>query len=263
MEQTRILAIDWSGALHGAERHIWLAEADDAGRLVRLEAGRDRKAMLEHLLDEFDRTPHSVVGFDFAFSFPAWFIRQLGLADVREVWARVARDGEAWLATCEPPFWGRHGRRRPELGGPAFRQLEFSLQSRGKSVFQIGGSGSVGTGSIRGMPVLAEISRAGASIWPFDPPGWPRAVEIYPRLLTGPVVKSNPVARAAYLDRQTPGLDPIHRRLAVESEDAFDAAISALVMAAHTTELASLEINTDPVVQLEGQIWQPALAPQT
>ena len=43
----------------------------------------------------------------------------------------------------------------------------------------------------------------------------------------------------------------------VESEDAFDAAISALVMDDHVADLAALRPSTDPVTLLEGDVWRP------
>ncbi|MBK8180793.1 MAG: hypothetical protein IPK67_18245 [Planctomycetes bacterium] len=68
---------------------------------------------------------------------------------------------------------------------------------RPKSVFQIG-AGTVGTGSLRGMPFLAELRRAGFSIWPFDRASAPGAGDL-PRALTGPVDKSSALARSMYL----------------------------------------------------------------
>jgi hypothetical protein len=49
------------------------------------------------------------------------------------------------------------------------------------------------------MPYLSQLSDAGFSIWPFEPPGWPLVIEIYSRLLTGELVKSDPEARTEYL----------------------------------------------------------------
>ena len=43
----------------------------------------------------------------------------------------------------------------------------------------------------------------------------------------------------------------------VGSEDAFDAAISALVMHEHLADLAALPQTTDPVTLLEGDVWRP------
>ena len=185
----RTIAIDWSGAVERADRKIWLAEAAEE-QVVRLESGRGRAAIADFLIDEASRTPELVVGLDFAFSLPSWFLESRGLPDGPALWHLVASEGETWLAGCEPPFWGRPGRRRPDLledlrrtdrDAPAIGGI------RPKSVFQIGGAGAVGTGSLRGMPVLERLRDAGFSVWPFDAPRWPCVIEIYPRLLTGPV----------------------------------------------------------------------------
>lgn len=75
----RIIAVDWSGATAGADRKIWLAEVENR-ELVRLECGRGREALAEHLIAEASRDPELVVGIDFAFSLPAWFLEQRGLS---------------------------------------------------------------------------------------------------------------------------------------------------------------------------------------
>jgi hypothetical protein len=254
----RVIAVDWSGDTHTARSHIWLAEAFEPGRLTRLESGRDRAELLAHLVS---LPPEDlVVGLDFAFSFPAWFVHDLGVTDAPDLWAHVADHGEAWLKACQPPFWGRPGCRRPPQAGPALRRTDAGVPRTAgvapKSVFQIGGAGAVGTGSIRGMPLLQHLHAAGARIWPLTHGRGPTVVEIYPRLLTGPVHKSNAAARAALLERY-PALSDAHRGLAVASEDAFDAAVSALVMAEHTMDLASLPEQHDPCVRVEGRIWHP------
>ena len=100
------VAIDWSGALMRAEKKIWLAEVVD-GQLRRLECGRDRAAIGDLLIEEADRDAETIVGLDFAFSMPAWFLRECGAASASALWHRVAEDGEAWLASCDAPFWGR------------------------------------------------------------------------------------------------------------------------------------------------------------
>jgi hypothetical protein len=190
----RIIAIDWSGARTGAAKRIWLAEAVQ-GQLVRLENGRSREQVAEHLMAEAERDPQLVVGFDFAFSLPAWFLDERGLQNAQELWAPVDHEAEGWLAHCEPPFWGRPGKKRRVLGSECDhhriteRKVQYATCFRPKSVFQIGGAGPVGTGSLRGMPILHRLTVAGFSVWPFDPPGWPRIVEIYPRVLTGAVNK--------------------------------------------------------------------------
>ena len=166
------------------------------------------------------------------------------------------------MAACQPPCWGRPDRHCPETSPEArFRRTELEVPGtagiRPKSVFQIGGAGAVGTGSLRGMRLLHRLHAAGFSIWPFDPPGWPRVVEIYPRLLTEAVNKSSAAARADHLDARHPELGADLRRRAASSEDAFDAAFSALVMARHLDELIALAPATDPKERLEGWIWHP------
>jgi hypothetical protein len=76
-------------------------------------------------------------------------------------------------------------------------------------------------------------------------------------LLTRAVVKSSPVERERYLLARFPDLAPEHRQAAVLSEDAFDAAVSALVMARCLADLEQLPSQTDPRVRLEGRIWHP------
>ncbi|MCW3010915.1 MAG: hypothetical protein JWO90_1319, partial [Solirubrobacterales bacterium] len=96
MSAPRVMAVDWSGAARAAHKRTWVAEAR-AGELVALTGGLDRPGVVAHLL----AAGPVVAGLDFAFSFPAWFVRELGSADVEALWDRVARDGEAWLATCD------------------------------------------------------------------------------------------------------------------------------------------------------------------
>jgi diadenosine tetraphosphate (Ap4A) HIT family hydrolase len=256
---TRILAIDWSGALAGAHKSIRLAEARD-GELVRVEGGRGREEVIRHLIEAAREDPDIVVGLDFAFSFPDWFLRQLQVEDARGLWRQVWREGEAWLAACDPPFWGRLGRGKPAMRAHLRRTEQECAapgHTRPKSVFQIGGAGAVGTGSIRGMPFLGDLAEAGFAIWPFDAPRLPLVVEIYPRLLTGPVIKSDAGARIAFLEDRFPDLEPRLRDAAGASEDAFDAAVSALVMARHVDELTSLPKARDAADRLEGRIWIP------
>jgi hypothetical protein len=126
---------------------------------------------------------------------------------------------------------------------------ELLVAPHARSVFQIGGAGAVGTGSLRGWPLLRRLRAAGFSVWPFDPPRLPMAVEVFPRLLTGPVVKSRREAREAYLrSRDWPPE-------AAVTEDAFDAAVSALVMSAHAMALSTLPAERDGQMRREGRIW--------
>lgn len=257
----RVIAVDWSGAFKRAEKRIWLAEANNG--LVRLENGRNREELAEHLVREAERDPRVIVGFDFAFSLPAWFLEERGLSSGRDLWKLADGEAEGWLSECQPPFWGRPGKRRPEIDAEhsQYRRTDREVPStagiRPKSVFQVGGAGAVGTGSLRGMPILRYLKDAGFSVWPFDPPGWPLVVEIYPRLLTKAVNKSDAGERASYLRRRYDALDERMYDRAVSSEDAFDAAVSALVMHEHLDDLTALPDIENRQALLEGLIWHP------
>ena len=253
------VAIDWSGAKQPRGK-LWLALAD-RGQVHELRNLSSREEAVERLVGYLQHDPTAVGGLDFAFSLPCWFLRDLGLATAFDFWKRVERDGERWLQECQPPFWGRPGKEKPNLRNH-FRRAEEQVASVGgirpKSCFQIGGAGAVGTGSIRGIPLLTRIREAGVSIWPFDPPTLPFVVEIYPRTLTAAVNKSSEADRAAYVERHWPDLSAAVRASVVGSEDAFDTAVSALVMDRHAAEFSGLATGDD-VSQLEGEIWSPAV----
>ena len=253
----RVIAIDWSGATSGARRRIWLAEYRD-GEVARLECGKSRDQIADHLIELAECDPDLVVGLDFAFSLPAWFLDERGLIDASGLWALASEEAERWLRGCEPPFWGRPGKRRPTM--PAeYRITDRAVPSMNgilpKSVFQVGGAGAVGTGSLRGMPILHRRKQAGFSIWPFDDRSGPTIVEIYPRVPTGTIVKSNGLKRASRISERYPTISAEIASKAGSSDDAFDALVSALVMAQHVDELAVLRATADDRVRKEGWIW--------
>jgi hypothetical protein len=141
-----------------------------------------------------------------------------------------------------------------------------------KSPFQIGGSGSVGTGSLRAMPFLLRLREAGFRVWPFESAALgekgarPLLVEMYTRLLTGAVKKSNAEARREYLAAKKKG-DAAYAGLsrgvvakALESEDAFDALVCAVEMVRWRGEFAGLRKTRDEVLRLEGITWRPGVA---
>jgi hypothetical protein len=296
-----VVAIDWSGDRSAAGQRrkiwagVWTAAATgkvDGGR-VSLEGGRTRDEVCEWLTALARETPRMVVGLDFCFSFPAWFVRdELGCADGPAFWELVERGhGELWLAAgCEDRrFWGKHPKPAEFCGDGLHRMLratdidcklaalipqaERAERVRGigpKSVFQIGGAGSVGTASVRGMPVLKRLREAGFAVWPFDRPALkddrPLLVEMYTRLNTGPVRKSNAEARAEYLrakcreDAAYAALSHGVLAKARESEDAFDALVSCMVMAARREEFSMLAMPLDPEYKVEGWTWAPRVA---
>ena len=300
----RFVGIDWSGRVDaaGQRRHIWAGvwTRGASGKVtVRLENGRTRDEMATWLIELAHETPRMVVGIDLCFSYPAWFVREQGCADLIDFWRIVAGGrGEEWLQAAragdahDVRFWGKPHKRPPAFCGEGFRTMfrhadwdnkiaqalengdpERAAKMKGitpKSPFQIGGSGSVGTGSLRGMPVLLRLHESGFRVWPVEDAAFgdvpkPLLVEIYTRLMTGAVAKSNPEARKRYLAerrRQDVLFADVGRAVmkkAEGSEDAFDALLTALEMVRHAAEFPGLRATRDEQLQLEGNTWRPGV----
>jgi hypothetical protein len=258
----RFVAVDWSGAQSVAEQRRRIVIADwDAGRIT-LSAGRTREEVAAWLIEQSARTPAMVVGMDFSFSLAAWFVGECGASTIEDFWRYTAQHAEKWLNDCDPPFWGRAAKHcPPDHRGPdwlGYRRCEVPsvIGWQPKSTFQIGGAGAVGTGSLRGVATLLALRRAGFSVWPFHAVKWPCVVEIYPRSFTGAVRKSSEAARASYLQSHlTDALSDDGRKLAIESEDAFDALCSVIGMARQRGDFLRLEQASDPLRLLEGDIF--------
>src|SRR5580698_7995408 len=202
----------------------------DGETSVKLEAGRTRDKVGDWLIELASETPRMVIGIDCCFSYPAWFLTEHHCTTAFDFWRHVAAGhGERWLAReCEDRrFWGKPHKRPVEFCGEGLRRMmrltdwdnKIAQAQEGgdpqraakmlgitpKSPFQIGGAGSVGTGSLRAMPFLLRLHEAGFRVWPFENAqlgnklSKPLLVEIYTRLMTGPVAKSNPEARKMYL----------------------------------------------------------------
>jgi hypothetical protein len=222
-----------------------------------LENGRSRPEVRDELIRLRGRCGRLVVGIDFAFGFPQWFAAANGWACGRDIWRSAYLDGESWLTSGAAPFWGRTTK-RPQHPGDALRRTERAVGGSPRSIFQIGGAGAVGTGSIRGMPVLHELAGAGFTIWPFEPGSDATIIEIYPRLFTGKVVKSSARTCLQYLNTryQKDELPDLFRGMAAATEDAFDAAVSVLEMARARHALRHLP-DGDDIDRIEGRIWSP------
>jgi Protein of unknown function (DUF429) len=249
-----LIAIDWSGRLDDKGRTTWMAVIQD-GVFRRLENGRSRPEIRDELIRLRGQSGRLVVGIDFAFGFPQWFAKANGWTGGRDIWRAACRDGESWLTSAAGPFWGRTTK-RPHLPGDQLRRTEQAIFGSPRSIFQIGGAGAVGTGSIRGMRVLHELTEAGFTVWPFEAPGHATVVEIYPRLFTGKVVKSSSRACLEHLNAHYPQheLPDLFRGMAAATEDAFDAAVSALEMARARDALDQLP-DGDDIDRIEGRIW--------
>lgn len=253
-ETPRAVAIDWSGAVKPKGK-IWAAVAVGR-RLEALLLQNSREDAIAWLTKQLEQQPNTIAGLDFAFSMPAWFVREHGCENAIHFWRVARQEGEHWLECCWHPFWGKKGIKRPghcEL----FRKTEKAVRNPAEkanptSTFQLVGASQVGRGSIRGMPFLKRLRCAGIAVWPFDKrkPGWPTVVEIYPRLFMGDLKKSDQAERIRFLEGRYPDMEPEHRICAENSDDAFDAAVSALALA---TERATPRLL--PNAKLEGQIW--------
>ena len=82
-------------------------------------------------------------------------------------------------------------------------------------------------------------------------------MEVWPRLCTGAVVKSDPLARLRYLQTHLANVQGQMRDLMCASEDAFDAGCTALVMAEHASTFTCLDAPVDPLARCEGWVWSP------
>lgn len=254
----RVVGVDWSGRLTREQHNLWMAEAavgSGTGLVPGPLAGRTRAGVAERLLALADNDADLIVGLDFGFSLPAWFLHEQGITDIEQLWSDALRL-EGWLLECRPPFWGRPGRPRPpDQVGAGLRATEAAAAAIGptpRSVFQIGGAGAVGTGSLRGMPMLSRLRAAGFSVWPFDVANPPVLLEVWPRHhYPGPLVKSRRDARAV----AAANLPGPWRPAAAASEDAFDAAITAAGLAAAVAAIVAAAPPAHPLAALEGWIW--------
>ena len=304
----RLVAVDWSGDQGpGQRKKIWAGvwTRDGRGKVcggtVRLESGRTREELTEWLLAMAAETPAMVVSVDCCFSYPAWFLAEHGCATVFAFWRHVAAGhGERWLgvgcaeAERDVRFWGRPHKRPEVFCGEGYPRMmrrtdmenkieqgleggdpERAAKMKGitpKSPFQVGGSGSVGTGSLRAMPWLLKLWEGGFRVWPFEDAALvgespaPLLVEMYTRLLTGAVKKSNAVARKAYLAARKRTDAALYAGLprgvvekALGSEDGFDALVCCLEMVRWQSEFCGLRATQDAGLRLEGITWRPGV----
>jgi hypothetical protein len=255
------VAIDWSGdATESGQRQRIVAATVRDGRVTDVTSGRTRVEVAQWIAAS-GTTPvgePTFVGLDFSFSVPAWFARSLRCGAIDAVWALVAERGEQWLRECAPPFWGRPATRCAVDSADRYRVCEQRLRALGrhpKSIFQIGGAGAVGTGSLRGMPWLAWLRHRGVAIWPFDEVGACTVLEVYPSLFANVATRDSD-GRATHLSAlPATVLGSGERDAAIASPDAFDAVVSALAMWERRDELLTLRAATDPTIMLEGAIW--------
>ncbi len=272
------IGVEWSGSAkeRDAAKSIWTAVVRD-GALVSLTTGRGRRATAEFVIDQASDGGELVVGMDFAFSAPYWYLQDQGLEDAPALWdimdgteRKEGRESQ-WIRALPPPFWGPHVRLKPELndGQTWFRKTEDETRQytrvNPKSVFQLTGAGSVGGQSMRGMPILKFLRENGFAIWPMDAPANQMVVEVYPRALLqwlrpGTEGVAGAEARAAFLTDAPSAFwrdDPDVRSLLHHEGSAFDAAVSAWALWVGRDALATLPDAADTPFRQEGRIWLP------
>lgn len=273
MQPSRVIAVDWSGARTGAAKKLWLAEIC-AGRVLRLECGRDREEVTHELLQvvalAHANRERVVIGLDFGFGVPVWYADREGWGTGREVWRAFSFEhADAMLTAPTFPFWGRGAvRTRPAAlreGGdtPPLRETERALRGRARpfSVFQLVGAGSVGAATLRGMPTLSALADAGALVWPFDvDPGGAVAVvaEVWPRLAAPSVNKSDADARVAHMRTLASSAEGVlaHESAVYASDDAFDALVTAIALWRGRASLTQLPRDSTAVQRREGRILE-------
>jgi molybdopterin-guanine dinucleotide biosynthesis protein B len=245
MRFDRVLIADWSAAAvptsaRGRSDAIWIGQAGGEEEHFRTRAAAE--SWLTTRLADGRRT---LLGFDFAFGWPAGFAARLtGRADPRAVWAWLHthltdgpdnRNDRFALAAAinrrfhgsAGPFWSRPAtldlpdlpRRKREVNFAALGLAEHRVaegQTRAKSVWMLSNPGAVGSQSLVGQPLLHRLVQAGAAVWPFDPPDvLARAqvvlAEVYPSLLAGPVAAES--ARLAHLSPDDRVKDRLQVRL--------------------------------------------------
>jgi hypothetical protein len=256
-----VVAFDWSGAMKGYQEGIWMALVDE-GQLRDLRNGFERDHVAEELIQLEQEHGRLIVGFDFAFSFPAWFVREEGAESGPAFWPIAARRLSRWIEGDElqAPFhkgrWG-DGPCAAFAGRPSKRLTD---PPDADSCFHLQGPKQVGRGALRGFAVLASLRQAGFKVWPFDAANDSASlvVEIFPRSLyrSRRIAKGMWRSRLNYLTEHHADQNRAMLERAAGSGDSFDAAISALVMDLYKSQFNSLQIGREDH-QVEGVIWQP------
>lgn len=254
-----LIAIDWSGAKDAASqrKHIWTATL--SGSSVGLESRRTRDEVTAWLIEQKHQHPNLLVGFDFAFGFPLWYVEQHG-PTIQDFWTYIEDNAERLVLCEEEPFWGRaaHPKPRGLSREESLRHTDLQTTVNGqypKSAFQVNYPGAVGTGTLRGIRNLIALQRAGFTIWPFQDLGAQNIVEIYPRLFT-----QIPVSR---LDERRKFLNADHfnwlpkevSENAIRSVDAFDALISVIGMRDRYEDFIRTATSITATNRLEGKIF--------
>jgi molybdopterin-guanine dinucleotide biosynthesis adapter protein len=215
-----VIVVDWSAAnvpspAKASADAIWIGVARAGGCEVGYHRTRAAAELaLVAVLDaEASAGRRVLAGFDFPLSYPQGFSGRLtGKAGPRGVWDWLEahlidgpdnRNNRFELAAGinarfggAGPFWGRPAGldlpTLPErklvdyagLGLTERRQIELAVP-RAQSVWKLYTTGSVGSQSLTGLPMIARLARrAGCAVWPFDEVDAPLVLtEVYLSLL--------------------------------------------------------------------------------
>ena len=195
----RFAVVDWSGAnvpRSGADS-IWIAASGTASAnpVTRAQATERIADLIEDALGANERL---MIGFDFAFGFPAGFASAVGLDGWQSIWAHLhdrIEDGADnrsnrfdvaahWnrLLPGDGPFWGYTmkaglpdglSRKSHSVWSHPFGYKREAEQRERKAspVFKLAYTGSVGSQSLLGIARLEELRRRFAgrvAVWPFE-----------------------------------------------------------------------------------------------
>ncbi len=222
-----VIAVDWSARsapspVRPSADAIWTCVAGASGEALdyhRTRAGAE--AWLRDVLAaERAEGRRVLAGFDFPFGYPAGFAAALtGTATARSVWRWLdgavtdgADNGNDRFVLANRinavfaapgPFWGRPAgsvladlsdKKRADYAGNglAERRRVEALVTGAKPVWQLLGTGCVGSQALLGLPVIHRLVRdLAAAVWPFDAPAGPLVLaEIYPSLLARAVTRA-------------------------------------------------------------------------
>ena len=225
MRFDRVAIVDWSAAngptsASNRANAIWIGSRSDTGfeeqHFRTRHAAEARVAALIHTARA--QGERLLIGFDFAFGYPAGFARALtGQTTARSVWHWLAsritdttdnRNNRFDLANAinqrlgqVGPFWShppshsyshlrptRQGIDHDALGFAERRRVEQAVRAA-KSVWMLSNPGAVGSQSLLGLPMIHRLSQAtDVAVWPFDAPDTPIVLtEVYPSLLDAEV----------------------------------------------------------------------------
>lgn len=249
-----VIIADWSAASTPTsatrrENAIWVgccSHGDQTEQHFRTRETAERhiRTRIATLIDEGRR---ALVGFDFAFGYPAGFAARLtGSADAASVWCWLADQIEDAADNTNNrfavasaingqfggagPFWShpqrqfhaalptrKNGIDYARLGVAEFRAVEQTVASA-KSTWMLCNPGAVGSQSLMGLPMIHRLSQLGdVSVWPFQPPTTPIVLaEVYPSLLSRAVNLAMQSARASG-DTDTAVKDRLQTRILAQA----------------------------------------------